>query len=98
MTPTPQTPIAPRDLVKAVAAETGVSRELAKRMIETTLTIILHAAFDGRSTMIRNFGTFYEARRAAHTRPSPANPTKRVAVPVTRRLALRSPTQRDLEE
>jgi nucleoid DNA-binding protein len=87
----------PRKLVSRVAKKTGLKMEYVRDVLVAAFEQIKDEAATG-SIMIRGFGTFHTATRAGCVRPSPSDTSKIIEVPSTRRLTLRSPSDRIEED
>jgi len=74
------------DLADKVATEHGLDRTEAKRMVETVLSTIAHAAGGGEEVSLGGFGKFKVAERAARQGRNPAT-GEAIQVAASRKLA-----------
>ena len=64
------------DLVNAIAAETGLKKEDAKKALDATLKAIAGALTEGDKVALLGFGTFAVTERPARTGINPATKEK----------------------
>lgn len=73
-------PHLPKELVREVSGETGLTQEAIRAALDATLRHILLNAEAGKPTVIRGFGTFKPDHRKAGERKVPGS-DRVVAVP-----------------
>ena len=75
-----------KDLVLAVARDTGVTQVDVKRVIQRTLQLLIDSLKEGKTVELRNFGVFKVRQRAPRRGRNPKTgeevpvPPKRVVV------------------
>jgi integration host factor subunit alpha len=60
-------------LAEAVAAESGVSREIVERVLRATFDVIPRNVAAGHPVNVTNFGTWYPKAEAPRVRRNPQN-------------------------
>lgn len=61
-----------KELIEAIAIDTGVMQTLAKAMIDSFELSVAEALADGETVKLVGFGTFKTTERDAHTARNPA--------------------------
>ena len=75
-----------KDLVLAVAKDTGITQVDVKRVIQRTFDHLVHSLTEGKTIELRNFGVFKVRQRAPRRGRNPKTgqevpvPSKRVVV------------------
>jgi len=73
------------DLVERIAAEHGVSKDHARKVIDSVLTAISEATGAGDEVNLAGFGRFKVADRAARSGRNPAT-GETITIPASRKL------------
>ena len=73
------------DLIERVAAERGVAKEHAKRILDSAFAAIVAAVENGEDAALSGFGRFKLSNRAARQGRNPAT-GKTIEIPASRTL------------
>lgn len=68
-------------LAAALAEKLGVSKKMAKDMVEGFVEIVIESVKNGEGVSIQGFGTFKSSARAARTGVNPRNPSEKIEIP-----------------
>jgi DNA-binding protein HU-beta len=74
------------DLIERVAAEHGVAKEHARRILDSALAAIVAAVENGEDVALSGFGRFKPSNRAARQGRNPAT-GETIEIPASRTLA-----------
>lgn len=78
-----------KELVAAVAAESGVSARLAAGVVDVVLGVIEKALVGGEEVKLSSFGVFAVRSRAARVGTNPAS-GKRITIPASKTVVFKA--------
>jgi nucleoid DNA-binding protein len=84
----PTTPLNKAGLIRAVAAELGVSRDDAQRAVDAVLNTITRTLAAGHSVTVTNFGSWHAVDRPERAARNPQT-GDRVTIPARRAVRVR---------